>query len=154
MTHAASACRTAITLLASLVMLEYAHTIQLGQAKQVSPERFARWVISNQHVASSRRIVCWTAAFASYASLLAIINETSAAVMANKGLAFSLGGVKKAQAVRPRPGLNKPLKAKALAAFEAPEADETAVEDVQQTKRQRLEPAGCCVFPVVFLLSF
>lgn len=73
--------------------------------------------------------------------------------MANRGLAFSLGGVKKAQAVRPRPGLSKPLKAKALAGFEAPEEDATAIENVQQTKRQRIEPAGCCVFPVVFLLS-
>lgn len=72
--------------------------------------------------------------------------------MTNKGLAFSLGGVKKAQSVKPRPGLNKPFKASALSVFEAPE-EGSAKEDVQQTKRQRLEPAGCCAFPVMLLLS-
>ena len=72
--------------------------------------------------------------------------------MANKGLAFSLGGVKKMQAVKARPGASKPSKASALAAFDAPEEDEVAKEDVQQMKRRRLEPAGCCALPVMLLL--
>lgn len=70
--------------------------------------------------------------------------------MSNKGLAFSLGGVKKVQAVKSRPGFSKPSKASALAIFEAPEDEEKEV--LQQPKRQRFEPAGCCVFPVMFLL--
>ena len=73
--------------------------------------------------------------------------------MTNKGLAFSLGGVKRAQAVKPRLGLNKPFKASALSVFEAPEEEGAAKEDEQQTKRQRLAPAGCCAFPVMLLLS-
>ena len=72
--------------------------------------------------------------------------------MTNKGLAFSLGGVKKVQNVKARRGLNKPFKASALSVFETPE-EGSAKEDVQQTKRQRLEPAGCCAFPVMLLLS-
>ena len=69
--------------------------------------------------------------------------------MSNKGLAFSLGGVKKVQAVKARPGRNQALKATALAVFEAPEDQEKEV--IQQPKRQRHEPAGCCVFPVMLL---
>lgn len=72
--------------------------------------------------------------------------------MTNKGLAFSLGGVKKAQAVKARPGLNKPVKTTALSVFETQEEERPPREDVQQTKRQRLEPAGCCAFPVMLLL--
>lgn len=72
--------------------------------------------------------------------------------MTNKGLAFSLGGVKKAQAVKPRPGLNKPVKTTALSVFETQEEEKPSRDDVQQTKRQRLEPAGCCAFPVMLLL--
>jgi len=70
--------------------------------------------------------------------------------MSNKGLAFSLGGVRKVQAVKARSGLNKPFKASALAIFETPEDD--AKEVVPQPKRPHFEPAGCCVFPVVLLL--
>ena len=73
--------------------------------------------------------------------------------MTNKGLAFSLGGVKKVQAVKPRPGVNKALKASALSVFETQEEGGPSNDDVQQTKRQRLEPAGCCAFPVMLLLS-
>ena len=72
--------------------------------------------------------------------------------MTNKGLAFSLGGVKKAQAVKPRPGLNKPFKANALSVFETQEDEGPSKDEVQQKKRQRLESAGCCAFPVMLLL--
>lgn len=73
--------------------------------------------------------------------------------MANKGLAFSLGGVKRPQATKVQPGLPKPRKGNALAAFEAPDSDDDTQTPAQQAKRQRTEPAGCCAFrlPVVAL---
>lgn len=72
--------------------------------------------------------------------------------MTNKGLAFSLGGIKKTQAAKPRPGLNKPFKASSLSVFETQEKEGQSKDDMQEKKRQRLEPAGCCAFPVMLLL--
>lgn len=71
--------------------------------------------------------------------------------MANNGIAFSLGGARRPQAAKLQPGLVKPSKANALAAFDAPDSDDDTQTPVQQAKRQRTESAGCCVFrlPVV-----
>ena len=69
--------------------------------------------------------------------------------MANKGLAFSLGGSRKPQAARLQ--TVKAFKGNALSAFEAPGSDDEAETPVQPAKRQRTEPAGCCVFQVLSL---
>ena len=94
----------------------------------------------------------WQPQHAHAASLLTTFFQPATNDMTNKGLAFSLGGVKKAQAVKPRPGLNKPFKANALSVFETQEDEGMSKDEVQQKKRQRLESAGCCAFPVMLLL--
>lgn len=71
--------------------------------------------------------------------------------MANKGLAFSLGGVKRPQAAKLQLGLAKPSKGNALAAFDTPDSDDDTQTPVQQAKRQRTEPAGYCASRLLFV---